>query len=322
MCPPLAGRQPQSPSSGKDSVAVSVEQQLTPEQNALVSGCVSLLVSFAATPQAASSGGSVFLADAVTGLAGLGGCFHFSAYLMTLCAFSSASSTVITPLMQLSAVWMLPFSMLAAVMGFATLIRPVHLLSIFLIGAGGFLPAAAGSLSFMASRDFWRQRSVKFVAIGELLISFYNLILHQATFSGIGGLVNSQATVDGPGGTLRFFLISRAANGMMCVLLFFAVPGLRHHAMCMHKVSPRFLLVALLGECLSMCGVCLVTFSYSSFYEPSVVNAVEGGLQQLFNLFFAVLSHRALGWGRGVDQVFVKCISFVLVAAGLTLSTA
>ena len=35
-------------------------------------------------------------------------------------------------------------------------------------------------------------------------------------------------------------------------------------------------------------GICLATFSYSSFYEPSVVNAAEGGLQQLLNLIFAV----------------------------------
>jgi len=64
-----------------------------------------------------------------------------------------------------------------------------------------------------------------------------------------------------------------------------------------------------------------VTFSYSSFYEPSVVNAAEGGLQQLFNLLFALTSRHLLGWGREVEQLRVKCISFALVAVGLMMST-
>eukprot|EP00440_Ansanella_granifera_P056878 gb/GFBE01061653.1/.p1 GENE.gb/GFBE01061653.1/~~gb/GFBE01061653.1/.p1 ORF type:complete len:117 (+),score=21.58 gb/GFBE01061653.1/:1-351(+) len=115
--------------------------------------------------------------------------------------------------------------------------------------------------------------------------------------------------------------MSRLANGMTCMALFLGVPSLRCHVLALHKIGFRCFVVALLGECLSMCGVCLVTFSYASFYEPSVVNAVEGGLQQLFNLLFAVLLHRFLGYGRGVEQVAVKCVSLVFVSAGLTLST-
>jgi hypothetical protein len=89
----------------------------------------------------------------------------------------------------------------------------------------------------------------------------------------------------------------------------------------LRNVSARFFATSLIGESLSVLGVGLVTFSYSSFYEPSVVNAVEGGLQQLFNLLFALATHRLLGWGKGVDQVSVKVVSFVLVAVGLGLST-
>jgi len=251
---------------------------------------------------------------------------HFLAYLSTLCAFSSASSTVITPLMQLSAVWMLPFSTLAAALGFATFIRPIHLLAVVLICAGGFLPAADGSLSLIASKRFWNQHAVRCVVLGELLICLYNVILHQATFSeGLGGTESGHLD-SGAGGetssTVRFFLISRAANGLTCAAVFLLLPSMRRHVLALRSVSPRFVLAAFAGECLSMVGVCLVTFSYSSFYEPSVVNAAEGGLQQLFNLLFALTSHHVLGWGRAVDQINVKCVSFALVAAGLTLSTA
>jgi len=304
--------------------ADNVGEKLSPEQNALISGLVSMLtvvitVLFLAVQAPASIGVASSPGSKTGWLALVGGCFHFMAYLSTLCAFSSASSTVITPLMQLSAVWMLPFSTCAASLGLAQVIRPVHLLAVVLICAGGFLPAAEGSLSVLTTGRFWRQRAIRYVALGELLICCYNLMLHQATFSS----GSSVADEVGPavGETVRFFLVSRAANGLTSLILFAAVPSLRAHALALRSVSPRFLAIAFVGECLSMIGVCSVTFSYSSFYEPSVVNAVEGGLQQLFNLAFALLSHRTMGWGREVDFLWVKCCSFALVASGLVLST-
>ncbi|CAJ1416420.1 unnamed protein product [Effrenium voratum] len=246
-------------------------------------------------------------------LAGAGGFFHFTAYLCTLCAFTSASSTVITPLMQLSALWMLPFSTSAAFVGFAPVIRPLHLFAVLLICAGGFLPAADGCLSSVATGKFWQQQAVRYVVCGELLICCYNVILHQATFEG----QDSEATHP-----LQFFLASRVFNGLTCAVLFLAIPSLRQHLWALRKVKRRFFATAFLGEGLSMTiGVCLVTFSYSGFYEPSVVNAVEGGLQQLFNLIFAVISHRLLGVGPGVEQVPVKLVSLLLVCAGLALTT-
>jgi len=317
-------------------------RRLTPEQNALISGCVSMLTVAVAVGMLGmgteEDESQVVVTHDICRLiaAAVGGCVHFTAYLVTLCAFSSASSTVITPLMQLSAVWMLPFSTAAAALGFATFIRPVHLLSVVLICAGGFLPAADGCLSLLASRRFWKQRAVRLVILGELLVCCYNVILHQATFQNPGGAVeNGSAAATGVGlegdnvgisvsnsGTLRFFLVSRAANGLTCMALFLFLPRLRRHIWGLGRVAPCFLLTAFAGECLSMVGVGLVTFSYSSFYEPSVVNAAEGGLQQLFNLLFALTSRHVLGMGREVDQVSTKCVSFALVAAGLTLSTA
>jgi hypothetical protein len=264
--------------------------------------------------------------DAKGAMAALGGCFHFTAYLSTLRAFGSASSTVITPLMQLSAFWMLPFSTMAALLGFATVIRPWHLVAVFLIVGGGVLPAAGGSLSPFLSLRFWQQPAVRYVMLGEFLICCYNVILHQATYlgdamdGGQAGITVADANDLRNSDVMRFFLLSRLANGLTCLSMFVLVPSLRFHACAMRNVAPQFLSVSFFGECLSMIGVCLVTFSYSSFYEPSVVNAAEGGLQQLFNLLFAIVSYRLLGWGRKVEQVSVKLVSFMMVAIGLTLS--
>jgi len=297
-------------------------ERLTPEQNALVSGLVALVVvlvnsggvsSYVGGPSRPLWGSeSMSEPDLLAAMALLGGCFHFTAYLATLSAFGAASSTVITPLMQLSAVWMLPLSISTATIGLAGFIRPMHLAAIALICAGGFLPAADGSLSTLATKGFWKQRAVRYVALGEFLICCYNIILHQATYG---------AQDDDNSGSVRFFLVSRLGNGLTCVLLFLALPRLRCHLYGMCQVGRGFLLTAVFGECLSLAGVCLVTFSYSEFYEPSVVNAVEGGLQQLLNLLFALLSSKLLGWGRDVSQVPIKILSLTLVTAGLTLTT-
>lgn len=285
--------------------------RLTPEQNALMSGFVALITAAACNLITVP----MSLSSTRLALAGVGGFFHFTAYLCTLCAFTSASSTVITPLMQLSALWMLPFSTSAATLGFAPVIRPLHLVAVLLICVGGFLPAADGCLSSVATGKFWQQRAVRFVVLGEFLICCYNVILHQATFAEGNDSDSELATHP-----LQFFLASRVANGLTCAMLFLAIPSLRQHLWALRKVKRRFFATAFLGECLSMTGICLVTFSYSGFYEPSVVNAVEGGLQQLFNLLFAVISHRLLGLGRGVEQVPVKCVSLLLVCSGLALS--
>ncbi|CAK9079062.1 Uncharacterized protein SCF082_LOCUS37740 [Durusdinium trenchii] len=251
--------------------------RLTPEQNALMSGFVALMTAAACNLRTVPYAS---LSSTRLALAGAGGFFHFTAYLCTLCAFTSASSTVITPLMQLSALWMLPFSTSAASLGFAPVIRPLHLVAVLLICVGGFLPAADGCISSVATGKFWQQKAVRFVVLGEFLICCYNVILHQATFA-------ESSDPELATHPLQFFLASRVANGLTCALLFLAIPSLRRHLWALRKVKRRFFATAFLGECLSMTGVCLVTFSYSGFYEPSVVNAVEGGLQQLFNLMFA-----------------------------------
>lgn len=107
--------------------------------------------------------------------------------------------------------------------------------------------------------------------MGELLICIYNLILHQATFDagantntsagggGAGDLGDALAAVDTT--TLRFIIASNLANGVTCLVLFAAVPCLRQHADGMATVSRKFLMVSLTGECLSMTGVVLATYS-------------------------------------------------------------
>ena len=62
-------------------------------------------------------------------------------------------------------------------------------------------------------------------------------------------------------------------------------------------------------------------FSYANFHEPAVVNAAEGGVQQLLNLVFAIALRAFAGFGREVDDRRTKLVSFALVSTGLYLST-
>eukprot|EP00927_Polykrikos_kofoidii_P018035 TRINITY_DN18283_c0_g1_i2.p1 TRINITY_DN18283_c0_g1~~TRINITY_DN18283_c0_g1_i2.p1 ORF type:complete len:457 (-),score=47.24 TRINITY_DN18283_c0_g1_i2:345-1715(-) len=308
--------------AGADAI---LPQKLSGEQNAFISGMVAVTagvaITVARTFYAGSSKTSFLMLgnDKATWFACLGGGIHFMAYLSTLCAYKFASSTVITPLMQLSAVCMLPCSIVTSVFQDTTTIRPLHFFSVLLICLGGFLPVAEGSFSRLLSTRFWKQPAILYVGFGELLVCCYNLLMHQSTYATEPVLGLNDAAADGA--ALRFFVISRLGNGFTCLCFFATIPCLRNQVAALPSVNPVILLGAFLGECLSLSGICLVTFSYSSFYEPSVVNAVEGGMQQLLNLMFALLSYRLFGLGRSVDFLGTKLLSFVLVSTGLAFST-
>ena len=288
--------------------------RLSPEQNALISGIVSLLFALSLPFWYDKSilTNNVLDWQVLTGL--LAGGLHFLAYCTTLMAFNSTSSTVITPLLQLSALWMLPLSAFSSFVSETQLIHPVHLFAVLLIVVGGFLPAAEGNCSAFFTMRFWSQSCVIHCMLGEFLISLYNLLLHKSTYD---------VSDDEGLGAVTFFVYSRIGNALTCFLLYALVPQLNASAKSLLDVRVRFALVAFAGEFLSTCGVLIVTFGYSQFYEPSIVNAAEGGLQQLFNLLFAVAAERYMPSGissRKVDNLNTKLFSFAMVTSGLILS--
>jgi hypothetical protein len=201
----------------------------------------------------------------------------------------------------------------AALLGYQDeLISPRHLLSVCLIFFGGFLPAAEGNLGMLFTRPFWRKRAVAYCVAGELMVCIYNLCMHQGTYD--------KANAADADAVLHFFLFSRLANALMCAALAALSPSFRRQLCNLAQVPLRYLCISLCGELLSIAGVCLSSFSYAMFYEPSVVNAAEGGMQQLLNLGFAYGARAWCGFGREVEQVPTKLESFGLVFAGLVLS--
>jgi len=305
------------------------DEQLTPEQNAVVSASVAAAAGLSLFAYQLKSSKATQTFDRDTAVAMAAGAVHFCAYAVELRAFRTASSTVITPLLQLSAVWMTlvrviqPVAALMVSSGGSSMdevmptdfyvataaMHPFHLAAIFLIFVGGFLPAAKGDVRKFGTCSFYKQEAVACCVIGELLICVYNALLHACTFK----------REDQASSVLRFFVASRAGNALGCLFAVACIPSFAHIRR-VRRCGRRYVLIAFLGECLSVIGVAVVMLSYASFHEPAVVNAAEGGVQQLLNLLFAVSLRAFCGFGRAVTDVWTKLVSFALIAAGLALS--
>jgi len=311
----------------KDSrVRPAGTRKLCGEEKAFLSGAITFIFGFVGgaglSGLKAINAYSPFEEKAVgldTALLAVGaGGIHFVSYYYTLKAYNNAPSTMITPLLQLSAVFMLPISMLAASLSIAD--RPVisllHFQAVIFITVGGFLPLAEGDFSKFFKKQFWQHPALRSCAVAECLVCAYNLLLHYLIYG-----TKMEQTI---------FFLSNLGNGFMCLLLYITtwVDGTWRSASLDSSPDPKslplskkYISVAIFGEILSLLGLWLGNLGYARFYEPAVVNAAEGGLQQMFNLFFAVIMYRCMPQGRKITEVPVKVLSFCFVSFGLYLST-
>ena len=128
--------------------------------------------------------------------------------------------------------------------------HPFHFAAIFLIFVGGFLPAAKGDVRKFGTCSFYKQEAVACCVIGELLICVYNALLHACTFK----REDQAASVP--------TLLRRVAGGQRAGL-----PGsdTLHTVLLPYKAcrrcGRRYVLIAFLGECLSVIGVAVVMLS-------------------------------------------------------------
>lgn len=322
------------------TVQCTTEQRLTVWQymliSVLVNGAAALIAcvtSGVLRPGRAVLGTQADVTTVVLSLAA--GVVHFCSYYLTTKAFETASSTVITPLLQMSAIWMLPISMFNSYFQIveSDMIEPVHLGSFALIVLGGLLPAARGNVARFFEAEFWKIPAVSLCLIGELGVCIYNLLLHRCTYRRSGSV-------------LQFFVLSRLGNvaaasilicsggqnGVISRLGTATTPTSPVPTEMSTTSSPgwsssnvpsnwRYWAIAALGQSLSVLGVFVIMVTYSVFYEPAVVNALEGGMQQLLNLLFATLLYRLCSFGRPVGHVRVKLVSVLLITTGIYLST-
>lgn len=339
----------ESVEGGKPSV--NERGQLTGEQGALMSVCVTLCYTAFFHIVA---GPSILFNWKVVVQALAGGSIHFISYMMLLKAFEVSSSTQITPLLQMSAVWLLPIAAVDAWTDgneFFGILHPVHLIGFTCIIVGGLTPVTAGKFDLLLSVDFWKNSGVGLCLGSEFLVACYTLLLHQNSFDTISHApgttsISSSNLLPNTSGdkgradlrsVFQFFILSRYSAALFAFALYALVPRLRKEAANFFDPSFDFrsmlgskrifrpalvksMIVKALGDFFSITGLLVGSVAYALYYEPSIVNAAEGGFQQLFNLVFAVCLSRFLRFGRPVTDVSIKVIAFVIVTVGLICS--
>ncbi|KAF4651861.1 hypothetical protein FOZ61_010107 [Perkinsus olseni] len=266
-------------------------------------------------------------------LATLAGVLHFLSYYCLLRAYSEIPSTVITPLLQLSALLMLP---LHAITGTKP-ISPLTIMATVVTTIGGLLPAVRGDITLLVQPGFWcgdRGLGVSLCILSEVLSVAYNILMHFC-YPLVEDFLLSSA----------FAAYSRCGNGLCALSLVLMVPSIRY-GMIRPRAERRLMLVqdattksptlrrvrvrlgfkclagALLSQGLSLLGVSLAPFAYARCSSAALVNAAEGGLQQVCNLVLAVFLWSVAGVGRPASDIGVKVASAIVVLAGLYMSTA
>jgi len=250
-------------------------------------------------------------------LALLAGCFQCVSLIFLLKAFENSSSTVIVPLMQLNAVFVLPLSILMTLMSTRfqflsshhKIIQPLHLLAFTLIFCGGFYPACDGNISRFFDKAFWRQKAVVQVIISDITIAIYYVLVSACTADSAG--MTSSA----------FMVLSIWGNILLFVALVLVIPVFRNSVLNMVAIDSKYILLSALGEVLSIAGYYVISFSYHWYYNSGIVSAAEGSLNQLFNLILAILFKKYLNFGRKVDNIKSKLLSCLLVTSGLVLAS-
>jgi len=234
---------------------------------------------------------------------------------------------------------------------FFGVLHPIHLAGFVCIILGGLAPVTAGKFNLLLSADFWKHSGVGLCLGSELLVACYTLLLHQNSFDkiahapGTTSISSSDLIPDTTSDKVRtdlrsvfqFFILSRYSAALFAFTLYTLVPRLRSEVFQLfdpsldiwtlteakHVFRPclvKSMLVKALGDFFSITGLLVGSVAYALYYEPSIVNAAEGGFQQLFNLVFAVCLSRLFRFGRPVTDVPIKIAAFVIVTVGLICS--
>jgi len=292
------------------------EAKLNGEQDAAISGLVmaifGLFLHFGWVKE------PIFdLSSEVVWLALIAGGFQCISLIYLLKAFENSSSTVIVPLMQLNAIFVLPFSLILTALSWQfeflsshhRMIKPLHLVAFSLIFFGGFYPASEGNLSRFFQKEFWKKKAVVQVLISDAMIALYYVLVSACT-SESAGLSE-----------LNFMVLSIWGNFFCFLALFVVVPTFRNNILAIGKIDNKFLLLSGLGEVLSISGYFSISFSYAWYYNSGVVSAAEGALNQFFNLILAIVFKKYFNFGRTVENIRSKLLSCVFVSIGLILAS-
>mmetsp|Transcript_19218 Transcript_19218/g.31538 ORF Transcript_19218/g.31538 Transcript_19218/m.31538 type:complete len:483 (+) Transcript_19218:323-1771(+) len=257
------------------------------------------------------------LEDLEWSFAAISGTLMFTHYLFLLMAFDSAPSTVINPLIQVSSTWMIFGSAFKALITGTKFITSFDMLCYVIIVIGGILPSLDGNLKAMATLKFWKQRFVRNTVISEVAVGLYDLILsYTLQHSGRKEKFREIAPSDME---FEFFFIAWSSFVIIFCFIFALAPHYRQKFIDLRKIPRKILVLSSVGQVLTLVGYYFSQFAYSWYYQASIVHAAEASLSQAFNLLFAIIAQKLLGYGResSITNLRIKMISCVVVSVGL-----
>jgi hypothetical protein len=293
--------------------------KLSGEQSTFVSGITMLLCTIML--HAFSPVGPMATFSSAWWISVFAGIFNACAYFLLFKAYETAPSTVIVPLVQLTAVMMLftssftsflvPFfpDVLASEGDSFLTLRECVAYSVILVG--GLLPAAHGNLSLFTSREFWRQPYVVFILGNDALLAIYYELMDICTSETVGSSPE------------QFMIVSCYAASFTFISMYLVSGRLRQQVRELGNVRSKYLLYCIASEILNWAAYWMATYAYHSHQANiNIIGAAEVALSQVMNLLMATAMMYVLGIGRdsAVEGLGVKAFSCLCITIGIMLT--
>jgi hypothetical protein len=111
----------------------------------------------------------------------LSGAFLFFNYFLIIKAYENSSSTVIIPFLQISTIFGVVLTYINIFLDPSAATSDMFSfkswLGYILIVMGSILPATGGKLGTLFNPEFWKQKFIIYVVVGEASYGLYNMIL-------------------------------------------------------------------------------------------------------------------------------------------------
>jgi hypothetical protein len=254
-------------------------------------------------------------------LAVLSGFLNACATFMLCKAYEEAPSTVIVPLLQLTAVFVFVVSTIVTALApefpiFASeagaYLNFKDFLAYCVILIGGLYPAAQGNTGTFLDLRFWRQGFV-------VLLLFYDFL------SALSYEIVELCTSVDLGMTPERFMITSSYSGVLFYAIFFlSLSHLRLEALGVRYALPKYVMMCGLAEFCNWFALYLATLAYHLHQvNVSIINAGEVATNQIMNLVtaYGLLFLFKFGRTESVAHMRTKILSCGLVTSGIILAT-
>lgn len=294
--------------------------KLTGEQSAIVSGVTMLMCVM--TMHLVTSNAALAWDTSLWWLSAIAGVLNGFAYILLFKAYETAPSTVIIPLMQLTAIMMLITSTVVALIApyFPSLLSVEEndfltmreCIAYVIILVGALYPAAQGNFSQFLLPTFWNQPYVIFILCNDFLVAIVYECMGIATSEHLGGTPE------------QFIIVSSYASALTMISVFLFNERMRRHVVSLKFVRSKYMCICVVSEVLNWAAYWFATYAYKCHEANiSIVGAAEVALNQVVNLAIALLMKVTVDVGRdsAIEGLPSKLLSCLFITAGIIFTS-